>query len=84
LVRDGERVRALSTVCPHAGCSVDWDEARARFACPCHDSAFALDGATVAGPAPRGLDALDCTVEAGRVRVVYRRFRPGVKSRERA
>ena len=26
LVRQGDAVRALSTVCPHAGCSVDWDE----------------------------------------------------------
>ncbi len=82
LRRDGERVRAWSTVCPHAGCAVDWNGAAARFECPCHDSAFAADGARAAGPAPRGLDPLDVTVEAGRVRVAWRRYRQGVPDRE--
>ena len=47
LVRQGQSVRALSTVCPHAGCSVDWDEGRGAFACPCHDSVFAKSGVCV-------------------------------------
>jgi Rieske Fe-S protein len=82
LVRTGERVRALSTVCPHAGCAVDWSDAERCFRCPCHDSRFAVDGARVFGPAPRDLDALETEVAAGRVRVIYRRFRPGVAERE--
>src|SRR5207244_653194 len=54
LVRqDDGGVRALSTVCPHAGCSVDWDEGRGAFACPCHDSVFAKSGVCVSGPSPR-------------------------------
>jgi Rieske Fe-S protein len=82
LVRQGERVRALSTVCPHTGCSVDWDADGGVFACPCHDSRFSPDGARRSGPAPRDMDALDAEVHDGRVRLVYRRFRPGVPGRE--
>ena len=82
LRREGERVRVFSAVCPHAGCAVDWDESASRFECPCHASAFGADGARVAGPSPRGLDELPVTVEDGRVRVTWRRFRPGVPDRE--
>jgi Rieske Fe-S protein len=82
LIRKGQEVRAFSTVCPHAGCSVDWDAPKQCFACPCHGSVFAPDGARVDGPTPRGLDPLDVKVEEGRVRVAYRRFRQGVPDRE--
>jgi len=82
LVRRGDQVTAWSTVCPHAGCAVDWDPARACFACPCHDSRFGLDGARQAGPAPRGLDPLAARVQDGRVSLTWRRFRAGVTGRE--
>jgi Rieske Fe-S protein len=82
LVRRGGEVRAFSTVCPHAGCSVDWHEK--RFECPCHGSVFAADGAVLDGPSPRPLDPLDVEVKEGRVRVAYRRFRQGVRDQEPA
>ncbi len=82
LTRRGTEVAALSTVCPHAGCAVDWDPAAKNFACPCHDSVFAADGARLSGPAPRAMDRLDCAIDNGRVRVTWRRFRPGVPSKE--
>ena len=75
LVRRGGEVRALSTTCPHAGCFVDWEARAGRFACPCHASAFDLDGKTVAGPAPRPMDALEVEVRDGRVLVRFQRFR---------
>ena len=77
LVRNGQAVRALDTTCPHTGCAVEWDAAQTRFRCPCHRSAFGPDGARLAGPAPRDLDPQEVTVEAGRVRVRYRRYRAG-------
>ncbi len=82
LVRDGERVSALSTVCPHAGCAVDWDAAKASFYCPCHDSRFAKDGTRQSGPSPRPLDALDVDVRAGRVRVAWLRFKTATAKKE--
>jgi Rieske Fe-S protein len=82
VIRSGERARAFSTVCPHAGCAIDWFSDANQFRCPCHASVFSPDGEVVSGPAPRGLDPLPCTVEGGRVRVTWRRFRAGVPTRE--
>lgn len=81
LRRDGERVLALSTVCPHLGCAVDVVAERKVYRCPCHDSDFALDGAVLTGPSPRGLDALEARVEAGVVEVRYQRFRTATAER---
>ena len=53
LLREGGRLRALSAVCTHLGCTVERGEA--GFRCPCHGSEFGKDGAAKAGPAPRGL-----------------------------
>lgn len=68
-------VTAFSTACPHLGCAVDWVEARDCFACPCHDGVFEKGGARVSGPAPRGLDRLECRVENGRVLVRFAKVR---------
>jgi nitrite reductase/ring-hydroxylating ferredoxin subunit len=70
-------VRAYSTVCPHLGCGIDWNEGERRFVCPCHDSFFSLDGKVISGPSPRDMDELDVVAEAADVKVVYRRFRVG-------
>jgi Rieske Fe-S protein len=82
LVREGSAVRALSTVCPHAGCAVDWDAQKASFYCPCHDSRFAKDGTRQSGPSPRPLDALDVDVKEGRVLVAWRRFKTATPKKE--
>jgi menaquinol-cytochrome c reductase iron-sulfur subunit len=76
------RLRVLSAVCPHLGCSVAWNDNRRQFVCPCHVGVFAEDGALVSGPPPRGLDELDSTVEDGRLKVRYQYFRQLVTTRE--
>jgi cytochrome b6-f complex iron-sulfur subunit len=60
---------ALHRQCTHLGCSVPWDEASARFACPCHASAFDLRGDVLAPPAPRPLDLFAVRIENGIVKV---------------
>ena len=70
-------LRAFSTVCPHLGCGIDWNDEQRRFVCPCHDSFFSLDGKVITGPSPRDMDELEVVAEAAEVKVVYRRFRVG-------
>jgi menaquinol-cytochrome c reductase iron-sulfur subunit len=82
LIRRGERVEALSTVCPHTGCAVDWEGQENKFICPCHHSVFDERGGYLSGPAPRGMDTLETRVEGKSVLVCYRRFRPGVSQKE--
>ena len=64
--------QVLSTICPHAGCEVAWEQSTNRFACPCHESFFAADGSRLSGPAPRGLDQLPSRVQDGKLQVQYR------------
>lgn len=80
-VEDGP-IKAFSTVCPHLGCGVDFDEKAGKFSCPCHTSAFDLDGRCLSGPSPRGLDELETHVEGRDVLVRYQRFRVGTAKRE--
>ena len=60
---------ALHRQCTHLGCSVPWNEASGRFACPCHASAFDLRGDVLAPPAPRPLDLFAVRIENGIVKV---------------
>ena len=77
-------IRALSGVCPHQGCTIGLAADGRRFVCPCHDSFFALDGARLEGPSERGLDELPVSVEGGRVKIQWVRYRLGTPTREPA
>ena len=45
LIRQGTAVRALSAICTHMGCLLNWSTLRTRFECPCHGAVFAASGA---------------------------------------
>lgn len=47
---DGTLV-ALSTVCPHEGCDVEWNNGEKTWDCPCHGSRFTPEGRVIEGPA---------------------------------
>ncbi len=47
---------ALDSFCSHAGCVVPpYDEAEGAIRCPCHGSAYGLDGSLINGPASNPL-----------------------------
>lgn len=81
LMRSGEKLLALSTICPHLGCQVDADNDKGIFRCPCHDTDFALSGAVTRGPSPRGLDELEARVTGGMVEIRYQRFKIATKDK---
>ena len=56
IVRDDEKITALSTVCTHLGCTPNWLETEKKFKCPCHGSGFRASGINFEGPAPRPLE----------------------------
>src|SRR5438309_4969730 len=63
LRREGDKVDAFTTICPHLGCSVNFESTAKNFVCPCHGGTFDLQGKRVqrpefTNPAPRGMDAL--------------------------
>jgi len=51
-----DRIFVLRAACTHLGCTTQWDPSLRQFVCPCHGSAFALDGSRLRGPATRALD----------------------------
>jgi cytochrome b6-f complex iron-sulfur subunit len=55
VVRTPQGFRALSGICTHLGCIVQWDAGRKQIACPCHAGFFDLNGRVVSGPPPRPL-----------------------------
>jgi menaquinol-cytochrome c reductase iron-sulfur subunit len=81
----GTHVTALSAICPHLGCGVDYLPEAGQFECPCHEAFFAKDGALLAGPSPRGLDPLPVEIldrdGQQEIWIAFQQFRAGVAER---
>lgn len=52
-------IHAVSPVCPHAKCSVGWNNAEKSWDCPCHGSRFSVNGEVLTGPARIGLEVIE-------------------------
>ena len=50
------RVSAVSPVCTHLWCQVNWNAAERSWDCPCHGSRFDTEGRVLQGPAVEGLE----------------------------
>jgi cytochrome b6-f complex iron-sulfur subunit len=67
LVRDARRVAMLSAVCTHMGCTVEWEQRKDEFVCPCHGATYNSSGQVLSGPAPESLARLEVAVRQGEV-----------------
>jgi menaquinol-cytochrome c reductase iron-sulfur subunit len=84
--RDGDQVEAFTTICPHLGCSVNFEEKAKLFVCPCHGGTFDAQGqrceiTSQTNPAPRGMDRLECRRSPGDpelIEVKYENFMQGL------
>ncbi len=56
------QVIALSAICTHAGCSMDYVAAQQLLDCACHGSQFSTDGKVLRGPANRSLRVYTATL----------------------
>ena len=66
--KPGEFV-ALSAVCTHLGCVVQWQEGKGEFLCPCHGGRFSSAGTVLVGPPPRPLESLPIAVDGDQLRI---------------
>ena len=64
---DAARVIAVSAVCTHLRCILDFDRERRGLVCPCHDGRFDLNGNVVSGPPPRPLTTYEVSIRAGEI-----------------
>ncbi len=68
LVRTAENeLRAFSVICPHLGCTVNYDASSKTIWCPCHNGMFDLHGRNIAGPPPRPLTEYRVNLRNGQV-----------------
>jgi menaquinol-cytochrome c reductase iron-sulfur subunit len=66
LRRTAEGVKAMQVICPHAGCSINFEGSgsEGKFFCPCHAASFDLAGKRTdqTSPSPRDMDTLEVEV----------------------
>jgi cytochrome b6-f complex iron-sulfur subunit len=58
---------ALSAVCTHLGCIVNWRPEEEIFFCPCHAGKFSRTGQVLGGPPPTPLSSYPLVVKADQV-----------------
>lgn len=58
------QVDALSSICTHAGCTVNYNKNAMDLNCPCHGSQFNLNGSVARGPAAFPLKTYTATLDA--------------------
>jgi Rieske Fe-S protein len=86
--RDQDHVDAYTTICPHLGCSINFEANEKLFICPCHNGTWDLakcDPVVRPGlnnPAPRGMDKLDWRLDGDVVQVKYQNFIQGLPTQE--
>lgn len=74
LVRTAEGdYRAMSAVCTHLNCTVQYRNDVREVWCACHNGFYDLNGRNVSGPPPRPLEAYDVHINGDDVVVSRRR-----------
>jgi cytochrome b6-f complex iron-sulfur subunit len=58
VVNQACKIYALSAVCTHMGCLLEWEPEEGEFYCPCHGAAFRADGQMVPGSYKLSLPSL--------------------------
>jgi len=53
---------ALSRICTHQGCTVNYDSATKRLVCPCHGATYSNTGSVIGGPTSTPLTMYTTTV----------------------
>ena len=62
-------VVALSAVCTHLGCVVQWQKDKEEFLCPCHAGRFSNVGLVLSGPPPKPLEVIPVAEVNGTITV---------------
>jgi menaquinol-cytochrome c reductase iron-sulfur subunit len=76
-------IQCFNTRCPHLGCTIGFNGNEQRYFCPCHESAFDLEGKRSNDIPPRDMDRLEHKVEEdGTIRVKYVKYRAGIKEQK--
>jgi len=64
---------AMSAVCTHLSCTVQYRPDMKEVWCACHNGKYGLDGRNISGPPPRPLQAFDVQVRGDEIFVTRRK-----------
>jgi len=68
LIRTAEgEYKAMSAVCTHLGCTVQYRDDTKRVWCACHNGMYDLNGRNISGPPPKPLEAFDVQVRGDEI-----------------
>jgi Rieske Fe-S protein len=63
-----EKVYALSRICTHEGCSVNFDMSQNKLICPCHGAEYESgEGNVLSGPTQRALKKINVKIDGDNV-----------------
>jgi Rieske Fe-S protein len=67
-VRDAQdSIRALSPICTHKKCLVEYNPESKKIQCNCHKSIYDLEGKVLEGPAPKPLLTYEAKLNKNRI-----------------
>ncbi len=58
-----EQAYAVSRICTHLGCRVNYQQDRQLIECPCHQSRFTRKGQRLSGPAEKNLPTFEVSLK---------------------
>ncbi|MFC1792603.1 ubiquinol-cytochrome c reductase iron-sulfur subunit [Planctomycetota bacterium] len=65
--RGGGKLSAVSAICTHKGCNVNYDMKLGRIVCPCHGSQYSLEGQIIKGPSELPLKQYNVETDDGQI-----------------
>lgn len=72
LTPEGE-YHAVSAVCTHLGCTVQYRSDLHEVWCACHNGTYSLDGRNISGPPPRPLEKFQVNIRSNEIIVSRQR-----------
>jgi cytochrome b6-f complex iron-sulfur subunit len=72
VIQEGPKIAsyAISPVCTHLGCTVEWKAESNRFICPCHGSQYSSTGKVEKGPANKHLPLVTVVIKQNQIRLL--------------
>lgn len=72
VIQEGPKIAsyAISPVCTHLGCTVEWKAESNRFICPCHGSQYSSTGRIEKGPAKKNLPSVTVVIKQNQIRLL--------------
>lgn len=67
----GKVFLAVSAICTHKRCILDWDKEKERFICPCHKGIFDKDGNPIYGPPEKPLKRFSISTKGDEIIVSF-------------